>query len=56
MLIDVTDEQPVALHDQANRCRRLAGATYDRQTSQILATMAEGFERTADELAHQRRS
>ncbi len=56
MLVDVTEEQPGALHDQANRCRRLAGATYDRQTSQILATMAEGFDRTADELAHQRRS
>jgi PAS domain S-box-containing protein len=50
LLIDVTDEQSQALHDQAERCRRLAGATYDRATSKVLGDMAEGFERTAGDL------
>lgn len=53
MLIDVTAEQTSALHQQAERCRRLANATYDRRTSQVLGDMAEGFDRTADDLAHQ---
>lgn len=52
MLIDVTDEQSRALHQQAERCRRLAGAMYDRKTSKVLGEMAEGFDRTADELSH----
>jgi PAS domain S-box-containing protein len=56
MLIDVTDEQSHALHDQAERCRRLAGATYDRDTSKVLGEMAAGFEKTADELARKRDS
>ena len=51
MLIDVSDEQSSALHDQADRCRRLADATYDRDTCRILGAMAEGFDRTADDLA-----
>src|SRR5438477_10422962 len=50
MLIDVTEEQSEALHDQAERCRRLADAMYDRRTSAVLGTMAEGFDRTAQEL------
>lgn len=50
MLIDVTDEQSQALHEQAERCRRLAEATYDRETSKILGDMAEGFHRVAAEL------
>jgi PAS domain S-box-containing protein len=50
MLIDVTEEQTEALHDQAQRCRRLAEAMYDRRASAVLGTMAEGFDRTADEL------
>ena len=50
MLIDVSDEQSHALHDQAERCRRLADATYDRQTSKVLGDMADGFDRTADDL------
>lgn len=54
MLIDVTDEQSSALHAQAERCRRLAGCTYDRWTSKVLGDMAEGFDRTADGLAHKR--
>lgn len=51
MLIDVTEEQADSLHDQAERCRRLADATYDRATSKVLGDMAEGFDRTADTLA-----
>lgn len=54
MLVDVTDEQADALREQAVRCRRLAGATYDRQTSEVLGEMAAGFDRTADELASKR--
>jgi PAS domain S-box-containing protein len=51
MLIDVTTEQSAALADQANRCRRLAGATYDREISASLTAMADGLERTVQELA-----
>jgi PAS domain S-box-containing protein len=54
MLIDVTDEQSGALHEQAERCRRLADATYDRETSKVLGDMAEGFEKTAVNLANRR--
>ena len=51
MLIDVTEEQSEALHEQAERCRRLALAMYDRGTSAVLGSMAEGFERTAVKLS-----
>lgn len=54
MLIDVTEEQSHALHEQAERCRRLAGATYDRATSKVLGDMAAGFDKTADELSNKR--
>lgn len=54
MLIDVTDGQSDALKEQAECCRRLAGATYDRHTREILGQMAEGFDRTADDLASKR--
>lgn len=54
MLIDVTEEQSHALHQQADRCRRLAGATYDRTTSKVLGEMADGFERTAGRLSQTR--
>lgn len=50
MLIDVTDEQSEALSAQAGRCRRLAGAIYNRETSAILDSMADRFEHTAAEL------
>ena len=50
MLIDVTDEQSEALTAQAGRCRRLADAIYNRETSSILDSMADGLERTAAEL------
>lgn len=56
LLIDVSDEQAAALHDQAERCRRLADATYDRETSKVLGAMAERFDRTADDLASKRPS
>jgi PAS domain S-box-containing protein len=54
MLIDVSDEQVGALSDQAERCRRLADATYDRQVSDILGNMAEGYERTSQDLSKTR--
>jgi PAS domain S-box-containing protein len=50
ILIDVTEEQSQALTEQAGRCRRLAGVTYDRETSNVLGAMADGFERTAQDL------
>ncbi|MFL6731084.1 MAG: PAS domain-containing protein [Sphingomicrobium sp.] len=50
LMIDVTDEQSEALQEQANRCRRLAEATYDRATSKVLGEMASGFEKTACKL------
>ena len=54
MLIDVTGQQAEALHEQAERCRRLADATYDRVTSKVLGDMASGFDKTADRLATKR--
>jgi len=51
MLIDVTEEQSEALHEQAIRCRRLADALYNRQNSSILSAMADGFEQTAVDLS-----
>jgi hypothetical protein len=50
MLVDVTESQRAALRKQAELCRRLAEATYDRATRKSLGDMAEGFERTAAEL------
>lgn len=50
VLIDVTEEQSEALHEQAERCRRLAQAIYDRKTSAVLDSMAKGFDRTAANL------
>jgi PAS domain-containing protein len=52
LLIDVTEEQSDALHEQAERCRRLADATYDRATRQVLGEMASGFETIADKLGN----
>jgi PAS domain S-box-containing protein len=54
MLIDVTEEQSGALHEQAVRCRRLADAVYNRENSSILSVMAEGFEQTAADLSKNR--
>jgi PAS domain S-box-containing protein len=50
MLIDVTEEQSEALHEQAERCRRLADATYDREISKVLDDMASSFKKAADGL------
>ena len=50
MLVDVTEEQTVALSDEAARCRRMAEAMYDRAMRDMLTAMASGFERTASEL------
>jgi len=47
LLIDVTEEQSEALREQAERCRRLADATYDRATSKVLGEMASGFDTIA---------
>ncbi len=54
MLIDVTAEQADVLAEQAQRCRRLADATYDRQTCGVLSAMAEEFAKTAAELGDDR--
>lgn len=54
MLIDVSEEQAEALSGQAERCRRLADATYNREMSDILGTMADEFQRTAQGLAPKR--
>ena len=54
MLVDVSDEQVDALNRQAERCRRLAGATYDREVSDMLDKMAAGYERNAAELSKPR--
>jgi len=54
MLVDVSDEQVEALAAQAARCRRLAGATYNREMAEILDNMADGYERTANELGSKR--
>jgi PAS domain S-box-containing protein len=50
MLIDVSAEQAHVLAEQAQRCRRLANATYDRQTCTVLGAMADEFAKTAAEL------
>ena len=50
VLIDVTDEQSDALQEQADRCRRLAGALYSRESNTVLNQMAEQFERSAADL------
>ena len=50
MLIDVTQEQSEALRAQAQRCRRLAGAIYNRESTSVLEGMAGGFEQTAADL------
>lgn len=50
LLVDVTDEQAAALHEQAERCRRLAGALYSRESMTVLIRMADGFEKSATEL------
>jgi PAS domain S-box-containing protein len=53
MLIDVSAEQADVLAEQAQRCRRLARATYDRQTCGVLSAMADEFAKTAEDLGDQ---
>jgi len=43
-----------ALREQAERCRRLSEATYERETRMALRAMADGFDKTADALANKR--
>lgn len=50
LLIDVSAEQAGVLADQAKRCRRLADATYDRQTSGVLTAMADQYAASAEQL------
>ena len=50
MLIDISDEQAEALKEQAARCRRLANSTDDMAARDILRTMANGYEQSADSL------
>jgi hypothetical protein len=50
LLVDVSEEQSAVLKDQADRCRRLAGALYNRESMRTLENMADGFERQAAEL------
>ena len=52
MLVDVTEEQSHSLYEQADRCRRLAEATYDRTTSKVLGDMAASFDKTARTLSN----
>ena len=54
MLVDVSDEQVGALSDQAERCRRLADSTFNREVSEILCAMAHDYDRTAGELSNGR--
>lgn len=51
LLIDVSEEQGLALADQARRCRRLAAATMDQATAHILRRMAAGYEVNAEALS-----
>jgi len=52
MLIDVSAEQADVLAEQAKRCRRLADATYDRQTCGVLSAMADEYAKTAADLGN----
>jgi PAS domain S-box-containing protein len=52
MLVDISEEQSEALIEQAARCRRLARSMNDKQTSDILKSMASGYEETAASLNH----
>jgi hypothetical protein len=54
LLIDVSEEQAEALTAQAERCRRLADATFNREVAEMLGKMADDYERTASELSEGR--
>jgi PAS domain-containing protein len=54
LLLDVSAEQSKALRAQAEHCRRLAESTFDGTTSRVLGDMADGLERTAEDLTRSR--
>jgi PAS domain S-box-containing protein len=54
LLVDVSEEQAEALNEQAERCRRLADATFNREVCEMLGTMAAGYERSAGDLTRGR--
>ena len=56
VLIDVTDEQADSLHEQADRCRRLADALYSRESNTVLKHMASRFDEAAEVLARRRKA
>lgn len=51
LLLDITGEQAVQLAEQAARCRRLADATVDRRSADVLRAMAAGYDENARALA-----
>jgi hypothetical protein len=51
------DDRPTqvkALNDQAERCRRLAQVTFNREVSDMLGDMADDYEQRAQELSRTR--
>jgi hypothetical protein len=50
------DQQIEALSAQAERCLRLASATYNREVSEILGTMGEEYQRSAEQLSRSHNS
>lgn len=50
---NINHDEAEALANQAARCRRLAAAICDRETSEMLWRMAEGYERGAAALRRQ---
>lgn len=52
ILIDISDEQADALKQQAARCRRLANSTDDVSAREILRSMANGYDQSANSLGH----
>ena len=52
ILIDISDEQSDALKQQAARCRRLANSTDDVSAREILRSMANGYDQSANSLGH----
>ena len=51
-----SEGQSDSLRNQAERCRRLASVTYNREISQMLDKMAHDFERSAGELKGDRQA
>jgi hypothetical protein len=47
---DVRTNQILALHEQRDRCLRLANAINDEQAKVVLAQMAEGYQAQIKEL------